>query len=217
MCSIIKRIIDLILAILVVVLASPLLLLIALAIKLGSPGPVLYRQGRLGKNAEEFEMVKFRTMVEGAEKMDEGLFNYADDPRVTKVGNLLRNTSLDELGQLLNILKGDMSIVGPRPPVSYELGDVSNFDKRTMKRFAVKPGITGLAQVSGRNALSWDEKIEFDNQYVDDWRRLGVLADIPILFRTLFIVFSNTGAHEDHSNREQDAARQNRQSRIEDE
>ena len=205
--SFIKRLFDIVSSLTLALVLMPILLIIAIAIVVDSRGGVFYLQSRLGRGAIPFTMYKFRTMVKDAEKLDEGLFNYADDPRVTRVGSWLRVLSLDELPQLINVLRGDMSIVGPRPPVSYELGDPENFDERTRKRFSVRPGVTGLAQVSGRNELSWDEKIEFDNKYVDRWNRYGVLSDIPILLRTILVVLTRSGAHEDASNREKDLRR----------
>jgi len=148
-------------------------------------------------------------MVVGAERMGTGLFNYSNDPRVTKVGRFLRDYSLDELPQLFNILKGDMSFVGPRPPVTYELGDYKNFDGLLKQRFIMKPGVTGLAQINGRNELSWDEKIVFDNKYITDFRRFGILLDIKILFITVFKVLRNEGSHELEKNAEKDMARIN--------
>ena len=145
-------------------------------------------------------MLKFRSMVVNAESMEAGLFNYENDPRVTKAGRFLRNSSIDELPQLFNILKGDMSIVGPRPCVSYELGDFDTLNKRYKKRFQMKAGLTGLAQVMGRNDISWDEKVAYDNQYVDDFRRYGILIDIKILFLSVLKVFEKEGIYENKEN-----------------
>ena len=133
-------------------------------------------------------------------QMGAGLFNYENDPRVTKVGRFLRNTSIDELPQLFNILKGDMSVVGPRPCVTYELGDFETLNKRYKKRFEVKAGLTGLAQVKGRNDISWDEKVGYDNQYVDEFKRNGVLADIKILFESVIKVFKKEDIYENKAN-----------------
>jgi lipopolysaccharide/colanic/teichoic acid biosynthesis glycosyltransferase len=187
---------DLVVAVPALVLLSPFLLLISALIKLDSPGAVLFKQNRLGKDGRVFRIYKFRTMVEGSERMGTGLFNYAEDSRVTKVGRVLRATSLDELPQLLNIIRGDMSLVGPRPPVEYELGSYRDFDERLRRRFAVKPGVTGYAQINGRNELNWDEKIAFDLQYVDALRDKGVWLDLEILAITIVKVIRGEGRYE---------------------
>jgi len=184
-----KRSLDIIVSISALIILSPLLILIAVIIKLDSPGPVLFRQGRLTKDGKEFPMLKFRSMVQNAEKMGTGLFNFANDPRITRVGNFLRKTSLDELPQFLNVLFGDMSLVGPRPPVTYELGNYENLNATFKKRFTVNAGITGLAQVSGRNEIPWDEKVAFDNQYIDLFQKHGIFLDLKILIKTAIQVF----------------------------
>jgi len=193
---VIKRCMDILLSTSVLVLLSPVLVFIAVAIRLDSSGPVLFRQRRMTKNGVIFVMYKFRTMVENAEHMHTGLFSYDDDFRVTRVGRFLRRTSLDELPQLLNVIRGEMSIVGPRPPVSYELGPYEDLNEEYRKRFSVLPGITGLAQVSGRNELAWDEKIRFDNLYVDLFSRYGVLIDLRIILMTVLSVVSGRGIIE---------------------
>jgi len=205
--TIIKRIFDILFSLFGLIIFSPFFLIIGLIIKFDSKGPVFFKQGRLGKNGKDFKMYKFRSMVENAEFSGTGLFNYSDDPRVTKVGKVLRNYSLDELPQIINIFKGDMSCVGPRPPVSYELGKYENFDKKLKKRFIVKPGVTGYAQINGRNELSWDEKIEFDLQYISDFNRCGILLDIKIIFITIIKVLKNEGSHELLKNAENDKAK----------
>lgn len=172
------------------------MLLIALGIKLDSKGTVLFRQDRLTRDGKMFKMLKFRTMIENAENMGTGLFNFENDFRITKFGIMLRRTSLDELPQLFNILRGDMSLVGPRPPVSYELGNYSDLDEVQKKRFTVLPGITGLAQISGRNELSWDEKIRFDNQYIDLFGKYGILIDLKIIVLTIVQVFAKKNIYE---------------------
>ena len=144
-------------------------------------------------------MYKFRSMVVNAEQQGAGLFNYKDDPRVTKVGRFMRNTSIDELPQLLNVLKGDLSLVGPRPCVSYELGDYETLNKRYKKRFEMRAGITGLAQIKGRNENSWDEKVEFDNQYIELFKKQGLWLDIKILFGTVAKVFKSKNIYEEKS------------------
>ena len=182
---IIKRIFDFVSALLAIILLIPLLIIISISVKIDSKGPVLFKQGRRTKNGRVFSMLKFRSMVVNAEKQGAGLFNYENDPRVTKVGRILRNTSLDELPQLFNILKGDMAVVGPRPCVTYELGDFDTLNSKYKKRFKAKAGLTGLAQVKGRNDITWDEKVEYDNMYVDLFQKWGVLIDIKIIFEYL--------------------------------
>lgn len=181
-------------------LLIPLWLIVAIAIKVDSKGPVFFKQKRRTKHGRVFNMLKFRSMVVNAEHVGTGLFNYENDPRVTKVGRILRNTSIDELPQLFNIIKGDMSVVGPRPCVVYELGDFETLNKRYKKRFEVKAGLTGLAQVKGRNDISWDAKVEFDNQYVDSFEHFGIFADILIIIKSLFKVFKRENIYEKKNN-----------------
>lgn len=185
-----KRAIDLALSLFTFAALFPFMAIIALLIKLDSRGSVLFVQDRLGLHGARFSMYKFRTMREGAETLGTGLFSFEDDPRVTRIGRYLRLFSLDELPQLVNVIRGDMSIVGPRPPVSYELGRYEDFSPRQRVRFRVKPGITGLAQVSGRNALDWDSKITMDNRYVALYRRRGIVMDFKILLLTVRVVAS---------------------------
>lgn len=191
-----KRLFDIVSSGLLALVLTPLWIIVAIWIKLDSKGPVFFKQGRRTKDGRVFNMLKFRSMVVNAEHMGTGLFNYENDPRVTKVGRFLRNTSIDELPQLFNILKGDMSVVGPRPCVTYELGDFETLNKRYKKRFEVKAGLTGLAQVKGRNDIGWDEKVGYDNQYVDEFKRIGVLADIKILFESVIKVFKKEDIYE---------------------
>ena len=191
-----KRLFDIVSSGLLALVLTPLWIIVAIWIKLDSKGPVFFKQGRRTKDGRVFNMLKFRSMVVNAEHMGTGLFNYENDPRVTKVGRFLRNTSIDELPQLFNILKGDMSVVGPRPCVTYELGDFDTLNKRYKKRFEVKAGLTGLAQVKGRNDIGWDEKVSYDNQYVDEFKRIGVLADIKILFESVVKVFKKEDIYE---------------------
>jgi len=139
--------------------------------------------------------------------MGTGLFNYENDPRVTKIGSFMRNTSIDELPQIFNIIKGEMSFVGPRPPVTYELGDYKDFDDNLKRRFIVKPGVTGIAQISGRNELSWVEKIKFDLEYVSYFYKWGLLLDVKILIVTFFKVIRMEGSHELVENEELDKSR----------
>jgi lipopolysaccharide/colanic/teichoic acid biosynthesis glycosyltransferase len=191
-----KRLFDLLVASLLLIGLLPLWLVIVIAIRIDSPGPILFRQQRLTKGGRPFTMLKFRTMIDGAEHMHTGLFSYEGDPRITRVGSILRRTSLDELPQLLNVLRGDMSIVGPRPPVIYELGDYDSLSEEYKKRFSVLPGITGLAQVSGRNELDWDEKVRFDNLYVELLQKRGVFEDLRIVALTVLRVLKMKGIVE---------------------
>jgi lipopolysaccharide/colanic/teichoic acid biosynthesis glycosyltransferase len=168
------------------VLASPLLALAALAVKLEDGGPVLYRQTRVGRDGADFELLKLRTMVVGAETMGAGLAVNRGDPRITHVGRVLRKLSLDELPQLWNVVRGEMSMIGPRPTLRYQ---VEQYDERQRHRLDVKPGITGWAQVNGRASLPWAERIELDVWYVE---HRSALIDLRILARTPFALFSGT-------------------------
>ena len=184
-----KRVLDVALAALLLVLATPLLALAAAAIKLGSRGHVIYRQRRVGKDGVEFDLLKLRTMVAGAEQIGAGLAVDAGDPRITRTGALLRRWSLDELPNLVNVLKGDMSIVGPRPTVQSQ---VAQYTPRQQGRLAVAPGITGWAQVSGRTALPWHERIELDLWYIEHW---SLRLDLRILLRTARMLLSGKGLY----------------------
>ncbi|WP_235500859.1 sugar transferase [Agreia sp. Leaf244] len=196
-----KRSFDVLVAGVLVVLISPLLAGIAVAVRLTSTGPVLFRQERVGINGSRFEMLKFRSMVTNAEEMleqlqlqqrDKGnsvLFKMSDDPRVTPIGRILRRFSLDELPQLFNVLGGSMSLVGPRPPLERE---VNLYDPHVHRRFLVKPGITGLWQVSGRSNLSWEDTVRLDLFYVENW---SITGDLLILWRTGRAVFAREGAY----------------------
>lgn len=193
----IKRVCDVILSGMAIIVLIPLWIGIGIAIKADSKGPVLFVQNRLTKNGRVFRMYKFRSMVTDAEYMGTGLFNYENDPRVTRVGRFLRKTSLDEIPQLLNVLKGDISLVGPRPSVTYELGEYETLNRKYKKRFSVRGGITGLAQVSGRNGNSWEEKVKLDNQYIDEFQKRGILLDIQILWETVMKVWKGVDIYEE--------------------
>ena len=166
--------------------ASPLLALAALAAKLEDGGPVLYRQTRVGRDGVDFELLKLRTMVVGAETMGAGLAVNRGDSRITRTGRLLRKLSLDELPQLWNVVRGEMSVIGPRPTLRYQ---VEQYDDRQRHRLDVKPGITGWAQVNGRASLPWAERIELDVWYVE---HRSPLVDLRILARTPFALFRGT-------------------------
>lgn len=191
-----KRVFDIVLASIAIVILTPVWIIVAILIKKDSEGPILFKQGRRTKNGRIFSMFKYRSMIVNAESMGAGLFNYENDPRVTKIGRRLRDSSIDELPQIFNILKGDMSIVGPRPCVSYELGDFDTLNKRYKKRFQVKAGLTGLAQVKGRNDISWDEKVGYDNRYVDLFKKYGILVDVGIIMLSVFKVFKHENIYE---------------------
>ena len=168
------------------IVASPVLALAALGVKLEDGGPVLYRQTRVGKDGSDFELLKLRTMVVGAETMGAGLSVNRGDERITRAGRLLRKLSLDELPQLWNVVRGEMSVIGPRPTLRYQ---VEQYDERQRHRLDVKPGITGWAQVNGRAALPWVDRIELDVWYVEHRSRL---LDLRILARTPVALFRGT-------------------------
>jgi exopolysaccharide biosynthesis polyprenyl glycosylphosphotransferase len=180
----IKRLIDFWGSLFGLMLLSPLFLVVAVAIKLDSPGPVFFRQERSGKDGRVFNIFKFRTMVVNAEKMGAGVFVEKEDSRITRVGKLLRDTSLDELPQLINVLRGEMSLVGPRPTLPYQ---VERYDERQKRRLLVRPGITGWAQVRGRNSLTWPEKIDLDLWYIENQ---SLWLDLKILWQTIFAVLN---------------------------
>jgi lipopolysaccharide/colanic/teichoic acid biosynthesis glycosyltransferase len=178
------RALDIVLASLGVAVSAPVTGAAALAVKLTDGGPVLYRQRRVGKDGREFELLKLRTMVVGAEHQGAGFAVDRDDPRITRVGRVLRRLSIDELPQLWNVVRGEMSVIGPRPTLAYQ---VERYTPRQRRRLAVKPGITGWAQIHGRAALPWADRIELDVWYVEHcspWVDLQILARTPLsLFR----------------------------------
>jgi lipopolysaccharide/colanic/teichoic acid biosynthesis glycosyltransferase len=181
---VVSRALDITVAAVVLAVTSPLLALAALAIRLESRGPVFYRQRRVGRRGEPFELWKLRTMVPKAETMGAGVYVLEGDPRITRVGRLLRRFSLDELPNLVNVLKGDLAIVGPRPTVQEQ---VDRYTERQLRRLEVKPGITGWAQVNGRTSLPWPERIELDVWYVDHrslWLDLRILAKTARMLAT---------------------------------
>ena len=181
-----NRALDVIVAGTGLVVTSPLLAAAAVAIKLEDRGPILYRQTRVGKDGRDFELLKLRTMIVGAEKQGAGFAVDRGDSRITRVGRLLRRTSLDELPQLWNVVRGDMSLIGPRPTLRYQ---VERYTERQRRRLEVLPGITGWAQIQGRATLSWDERIELDVWYVD---HRSALTDLRILLRTPLALFGGT-------------------------
>jgi lipopolysaccharide/colanic/teichoic acid biosynthesis glycosyltransferase len=182
----VKRALDVVGASAALVLLGPLLAIAALAVKLEDGGPAFFRQRRVGLHGSEFELLKLRTMIVGAELQGAGHAVDRDDARITRVGRVLRRLSIDELPQLWNVVRGDMSLVGPRPTLAYQ---VSRYSPRQRRRLDVKPGITGWAQVNGRAALPWDERIELDLWYVE---HRSVWLDVKILARTPLALFSGT-------------------------
>lgn len=183
-----KRAIDTVLSVLALVILSPLLLLTALAVKLTSPGPVLFCQQRLGLHGKTFTIYKFRSMTDGAEHTGSGVYSAKGDPRVTRLGKILRATSIDELPQLLNILRGDMAIVGPRPPLTYHPWPLSEYTPEQLHMFDARPGITGWAQVHGRKGVEWHERIKLNVWYTQN---ISFALDLRILFMTVFKVLCN--------------------------
>ena len=184
----IKRFFDIFASLIGIVLLSPIMLITAVAIKLDSKGPVIFKQERLGKGGKVFLIYKFRSMCPGAESMGTGQHSFADDPRVTKVGKFIRATSIDELPQLFNILKGEMSFIGPRPPLTYHPWSVDEYTPEQFHMFDVRPGITGWAQINGRKDVEWHERIRLNNYYVQNY---SLFLDIKILFITAFKVLKN--------------------------
>jgi lipopolysaccharide/colanic/teichoic acid biosynthesis glycosyltransferase len=198
------RALDLVIAGAAAVLGAPVFVAIAIAIRVESRGPIILRQTRVGLGGEDFELLKFRTMVPDAHRLGTGWLIAEHDPRITRVGRFLRRWSLDELPQVFNVLRGDMSIVGPRPTLRYQVDQYTPFQRR---RLEVRPGITGWAQVLGRNRLTWPQRIELDVWYVDN---RSILLDIRLLLRTLPMLARPTGVYNDArgdwGEREQEAA-----------
>lgn len=184
----VKRFLDVTASFLGLVLLSPLLLAVSILIKIDSRGPVIFRQKRIGRNGKVFEIYKFRSMCVGAEKTGSGVYSGKGDARVTRIGKILRATSIDELPQLLNILKGEMSFVGPRPPLTYHPWKYEEYTDSQKRMFKVRPGITGWAQVNGRKDVEWHKRIELNIWYVD---HMSLLLDIKIMFMTAFKVLTN--------------------------
>lgn len=193
-----KRITDIILSLIGLILISPILLIVAIAIKFDSKGPIIFKQDRVGKNGKIFGMYKFRSMVVNAEELKKELqeknemsgpmFKIKDDPRITKIGKFIRKTSIDELPQLINVIKGDMSLVGPRPSL---LKEVEEFEPWMKERLAVQPGITCYWQVSGRNNIPFKEWMALDIKYIND---MNYWLDLKLIFKTFFVLFGDESA-----------------------
>lgn len=186
--SYMKRLIDVILCSIGIIILSPVFLITALLIKLESKGPIIFKQERLGKNGNIFKIYKFRSMCVGAEKTGSGVYSGKNDSRVTKVGKIIRATSIDELPQFFNILKGDMSIIGPRPALTYHPWKYEEYNDEQKHMFDIRPGVTGWAQINGRKEVEWPRRIELNVWYV---RNVSFLLDIKIFFMTIFKVFTN--------------------------
>ena len=189
----IKRFLDFTIALIALIILSPVFLIVAVIIKLTSPGPVIFKQKRIGLNGKVFEIYKFRSMVVGAETQGSGVYSGKGDARVTGIGKILRATSIDELPQFVNILKGEMSFVGPRPPLTYHPWDYSEYSDFQLRMFEVRPGITGWAQVNGRKDVEWNKRIELNVWYVDN---MSLALDLKIILITFLKVLKN----EDNEN-----------------
>lgn len=184
----IKRGMDIVFSGLFLLAGAIPLLVVALLVKIDSKGPVLFKQERLGKDGKPFWIYKFRSMVVGAEKTGSGVYSGKNDARVTKIGKILRATSIDELPQLINILKGEMSFIGPRPALTYHPWKFEEYTEEQKKMFAVRPGVTGWAQVNGRKEVEWPKRIEMNVWYVE---HMSFLLDVKIFFKTILKVFTN--------------------------
>jgi lipopolysaccharide/colanic/teichoic acid biosynthesis glycosyltransferase len=187
----VPRAFDIVVAAIALVVLSPVLLIAAVAIRLGSRGPVIYRQRRVGRDGAEFELLKLRTMVEGSDPVGVGTVVTRDDPRVTAAGRFLRRSSLDELPNLVNVLRGEMAIIGPRPTIPAQVKD---YTPRQHRRHEVRPGLTGLAQVQGRAGIPWADRIELDVEYVE---RRSPRLDLEILARTVALLLTGQGLAPD--------------------
>ena len=191
----IKRMLDILIALPVLIIGAVPMLIVAALIRLESPGPAIFRQERIGKDGKVFEFMKFRSMCLGAEHTGSGVYSGKDDARVTRLGRILRATSIDELPQLINILKGDMSLIGPRPPLTYHPWPIEDYTAEQKRMFEVRPGITGWAQVNGRKGVEWNRRIELNVWYVD---HVSFWLDLKIFFLTIYKVLRN----EDNVNTE---------------
>ncbi len=191
-----KRVFDFLMALIGLVIASPILLIVAIAIKIDSKGPIIFKQDRVGKNGKVYRMYKFRSMCVGAEQQEGGVYCTKGDKRVTKVGRFIRATSIDELPQLVNILFGQMSFIGPRPVLTYYPKNWEEYTEEELKRFKVLPGVTGWAAVHGRKTNTVEARFAYDNYYVE---KLSLWLDIKIFFMTIKSVFTNEGNEDDGS------------------
>ncbi len=187
-CRVVKRLFDIVISAIGLIILSPVFLITAILIRLTSPGPAIFRQTRIGRGGRRFRMFKFRTMRVDSEHTGLGVYSNDSDPRMTRIGVILRKTSIDELPQLVNILKGDMSLIGPRPPLTYHPWPIEDYTKEQFRMFEVRPGITGWAQIHGRKAVEWSKRIKLNVWYVDN---VSFLLDLQIFISTVGKVFSN--------------------------
>lgn len=205
----IKVILEKVVCLFLLLIFLPFFIIIALLIKLTSKGKVLFKQERIGQNGKVFNIYKFRTMIEGAEKTGSKNYSFDGDPRVTRIGKILRNTSIDELPQLLNIIKGEMSIIGPRPVLTYFPWKFEEYTNEQLQRFILKPGVTGLAQINGRKQVEWEKRIKFDIEYV---KHYSFALDIKIIIKTITQVLkmeNNINTIETVSNKKKDVSNNN--------
>lgn len=186
--NIIKRCLDCLISVFVIIIGALPMLVVAILIKCESQGPAIFKQQRIGKNGKVFNILKFRSMIQNAEHTGSGVYSGAGDARVTKIGKFIRATSIDELPQFLNILKGDMSLIGPRPPLTYHPWPYAQYTDEQKRMFEVRPGITGWAQINGRKDVEWHKRIELNVWYVDN---ISFALDCKILFVTVFKVLTN--------------------------
>ena len=184
-----KRVLDILISLPVLIIGAIPMAIVALLIRLESPGPAIFRQERIGKDGKVFEFLKFRSMCVGAEHTGSGVYSGKDDARVTRLGRILRATSIDELPQLINILRGDMSLIGPRPPLTYHPWPYEEYTEQQKRMFEVRPGITGWAQINGRKAVEWHHRIELNVWYVDN---VSFWLDVKIFFKTIGKVLRNS-------------------------
>ena len=185
---VVKRIIDIFIALLVLIIGLIPMLIIALIVMIDSPGPAIFKQDRIGRGAKVFKFYKFRSMRQNAEHTGSGVYSGKGDPRVTKIGKFLRATSLDELPQFINVLKGEMSLIGPRPPLTYHPWPVEQYTEEQLRMFEVRPGLTGWAQVNGRKDVEWKRRIKLNVWYVD---HVSFGLDVKIFFMTIFKIVTN--------------------------
>ena len=184
----IKRFLDIFISALGLLILWPVMLIVAVAILIESGDEVIFKQERIGKDGKVFKLYKFRSMIKNAEHTGTGVYSYKGDSRVTKVGKFIRKTSLDELPQFVNVLKGDMSLIGPRPVLTYHPMTYDKYTSEQLKRFSVRPGITGWAQVNGRKTTLWPERIRYDVEYVEN---LSFAFDVKVFFKTITTVFGS--------------------------